>query len=49
MTTVERQVAICAAGVLQAFNGAGVIEAADVHVAQRLCTLAGETERRPVG
>lgn len=46
MTTVERQVAICAAGVLQAFNEAGVIEAADVHVAQRLSTLARETDER---
>jgi len=31
---------------LQTFNEAGVIEAADVHVAQRLTELAGETDER---
>ena len=46
MTTVERQVAICAAGVVHAFNEAGVIDAADVHVARRLSTLARETDER---
>jgi exodeoxyribonuclease V alpha subunit len=33
-----------AGGLLGAFNAAGVISAADVHVAQRLAALAGETD-----
>jgi exodeoxyribonuclease V alpha subunit len=44
--TDERHIAISATGLLQEFNGMGVIEAADVHVAQRLSTLAGETDER---
>jgi exodeoxyribonuclease V alpha subunit len=46
MTTVERHVAISATGLLQAFNCVGVIEAADVHVAQRLNALADDTDER---
>jgi exodeoxyribonuclease V alpha subunit len=46
MTTDERHVAISATGLLHAFNGVGVIEAADVHVAQRLSALAGETDEQ---
>jgi exodeoxyribonuclease V alpha subunit len=38
--------AIGATGVLRAFGDAGVFEAADVHVAQRLTTLAGEADER---
>jgi exodeoxyribonuclease V alpha subunit len=33
-----------AAGLLRAFNDAGVVSAADVHVAQRLSALAGEAD-----
>ena len=33
-----------AAGLLRTFNEAGVLDAADVHVAQRLCALAAEDE-----
>ncbi|MUL44714.1 exodeoxyribonuclease V subunit alpha [Mycobacterium sp. CBMA293] len=36
-----RQVS-AASGLLAAFNAAGVVNAADVHVAQRCCALAGE-------
>ncbi|BBY99114.1 exodeoxyribonuclease V subunit alpha [Mycolicibacterium fallax] len=38
----DRRLALRAEGVLAQFNRAGVLEAADVHVAQRLCALAGE-------
>ena len=31
-------------GLLGAFNEAGLLEAADVHVAQRLCSIVGETD-----
>jgi exodeoxyribonuclease V alpha subunit len=41
--TVE---AIAAAGLLRTFSDAGIFEAADVHVAQRLTVLAGETDER---
>lgn len=41
--TVE---ALGAAGTLREFGDAGVLEAADVHVAQRLTTLAGEVDER---
>jgi exodeoxyribonuclease V alpha subunit len=44
VTTVEWRVAIGAAGLLRDFTEAGVIEAADVHVAQRLTELCGETD-----
>ncbi len=44
MTTVERQIAVSATGVLQEFNEAGVIDSSDVHVAQRLATLGGEPD-----
>lgn len=37
---------ICAAGLLRAFSDAGVLEPADVHVAQRLTALAGEADER---
>ena len=36
--------ALRATGQLRVFNDAGVLEASDVHVAQRLCALAGEEE-----
>jgi exodeoxyribonuclease V alpha subunit len=38
----DRRLALAATGVLRTFNDAGVLEAADVHVALRLGRLAGE-------
>jgi exodeoxyribonuclease V alpha subunit len=40
----SRRLALRATGLLGAFNEVGVLEAADVHVAQRLGALAGETD-----
>ncbi len=40
----DHRLALGASGVLRDFNLAGVIDAADVHVAQRLTELAGETD-----
>src|SRR5690242_2331218 len=40
---LDWRLAVGAAGVLRAFNQAGVLEAADVHVAQRITELANET------
>ena len=40
----DRRVATNATGVLRDFNLAGVLESSDVHVAQRLGTLSGETD-----
>jgi exodeoxyribonuclease V alpha subunit len=40
----SRRLALRATGLLRAFNEAGVLEAADVHVAQRLGALAEETD-----
>ena len=37
-----------ASGLLAAFNEAGVLAAADVHVATRLCSLAGESDETVV-
>lgn len=39
-------VAVRAAGLLKAFNAAGVLSVADIHVAQRLGALAGEPDDR---
>ena len=44
MTTVEWRPALGATGLLRTFNEAGVLEAADVHVAQRLTALAEEPD-----
>jgi exodeoxyribonuclease V alpha subunit len=44
MTAVEWRHAIHATGLLQTFTGAEVIESSDVHVAQRLTTLACEPD-----
>jgi exodeoxyribonuclease V alpha subunit len=41
---LEPQFVAGAAGIVGEFNEAGVLEAADVHVALRLCDLAGETD-----
>lgn len=38
--------AMAAEGLLRTYTGAGVFEAADVHVAQRLTALAGESDER---
>src|SRR5690349_21330448 len=40
--------AVRAAGLLEPFNACGLLVAADVHVAQRLATLAGETDEAVV-
>lgn len=42
----DARLALGATGLLGVFNGAGVLTAADVHVAQRLVALAGEDDRR---
>lgn len=44
--TADVEVAVGAEGLLRAFNEAGVLDVADVHVAQRLCALAGESDER---
>jgi exodeoxyribonuclease V alpha subunit len=46
MTTAEWRMAVNATGLLQTFNLAGVLESSDVLVAQRLTTLARETDER---
>lgn len=40
----DRQLAVSAGELLRQFNDAGVLEAADVHVAQRLTAMAGESD-----
>ena len=42
----DRRVAAAAEGLLHDFNLAGVLESSDVHVAQRLGRLSGETEEQ---
>jgi exodeoxyribonuclease V alpha subunit len=42
----DARLALTATGLLAEFNAAGVLEAADVHVAARLTTLVGETDER---
>ncbi|MDN5894129.1 MAG: exodeoxyribonuclease V subunit alpha [Nocardioides sp.] len=42
----DRRLALRAEGLLAAFNEAGVLTAADVHVARRLGALGGETDER---
>ena len=39
----DRRQAVSASGLLRTFNEAGVIESSDVHVAQRLTAMAGES------
>jgi exodeoxyribonuclease V alpha subunit len=41
---LDWRIAVGATGPLRTFNEAGVLEAADVHVAQRITVLAGETD-----
>ena len=43
MTTLEWRQALGAAGLLRVFTDAGVLESSDVHVAQRLTSLASES------
>ena len=43
MTSVEWRRAVSATGLVQTFADAEVIDAADVHVAQRLSAMASET------
>ena len=42
----DRRLARQATGVLATFNAAGLMEAADVHVAQRVGDLGGEDDER---
>lgn len=44
--TADVEVAVGVEGLLRAFNEAGVLDVADVHVAQRLCALAAEDDER---
>jgi exodeoxyribonuclease V alpha subunit len=44
MTSVDWRRAVSAAGLLRTFTDAEVLDSADVHVAQRLSTLAGESD-----
>ena len=45
-TRDDHRLALGATGLLRDFNAAGVLDAADVHVARRLTALAGETDDR---
>ncbi|MGN6130898.1 MAG: exodeoxyribonuclease V subunit alpha, partial [Nocardioidaceae bacterium] len=42
----DRRLALRAGGLLREFNEAGVLGSADVHVAQRVAALAGESDER---
>jgi exodeoxyribonuclease V alpha subunit len=46
LTGADSRVAVRAGGLLATFNVAGVLDAADVHVAQRLGRLTGESDQR---
>ena len=46
MTVIDVELAVSASGLLQAFNEAGVLDVADVRVAERICFLAKETDDR---
>ncbi len=46
MTVAEVEVAIGTTGLLRAFNEAGVLDVADVHVALRTCALGKEPDER---
>jgi exodeoxyribonuclease V alpha subunit len=46
MTVTDVEVAVDATGLLLAFNEAGVLDVADVRVAQRLCALGQEPDER---
>jgi exodeoxyribonuclease V alpha subunit len=46
MTVSEVELAVGASGLLQTFNDAGVLDVADVRVAERICFLAKEADER---
>jgi exodeoxyribonuclease V alpha subunit len=46
MTITEVELAVGASGLLQTFNAAGVLDVADVRVAERICVLGKETDER---
>ena len=46
MTVTEVELAVGASGLLQTFNAAGVLDVADVRVAERICLLVDETDER---
>ena len=46
MTVTEAELAVGASGLLQTFNAAGVLDVADVRVAERICLLVDETDER---
>ena len=46
MTVTEVELAVSASGLLQTFNEAGVLDVADVRVAERICFLGKETDER---
>lgn len=46
MTVTDVELAVGASGLLQTFNEAGVLDVADVRVAERICLLAKETDER---
>ncbi len=46
MTVTDVELAVGASGLLQTFNEAGVLDVADVRVAERICLLGKETDER---
>ena len=46
MTVTDVELAVAASGLLQTFNEAGVLDVADVRVAERICFLGKETDER---
>ena len=46
MTVTDVELAVGASGLLQTFNEAGVLDVADVRVAERICALVKETDER---
>ena len=46
MTVSDVELAVSASGLLQTFNEAGVLDVADVRVAERICFLGKETDER---
>ncbi len=46
MTVTDAELAINATGLLNIFNAAGVLDVADVRVAERICLLADESDER---
>jgi exodeoxyribonuclease V alpha subunit len=46
VTVTEVDLAVGASGLPQTFNEAGVLDVADVRVAERICSLVKETDER---